>query len=395
MKKKQFKIIIINIYPGNSKFAAGKEGGGQRMVEILKRLQTKYQVEIYSTNYVKKVYRQYGLDKCKYNIVNTKLTFHNKFDLSLISIYLLIKAFLFKNIYRDFNKNQNIIVYSSSDLFWETIPAFILKIKNPKIKWIQIIHHIYPNWNRRCGNKIINFLGYYLQYFSHKMIAKKADLTITINPNNIEPLISRGFKKEKIKLSYNGISLNSINKIKVSPKTINYDGVFLGRLNHSKGVFDLIEIWKKVVKENNQSKLAIIGAGPKEIENQLKLKIKQNKLEKNIFLLGYLKENEKISILKNSKVFVFPSHEEGWGIAISEAMACKLVVVAYNLKNYYPIYKDSIVYIEENDYQLFAKKINLILNNSKLRENLKKSAYNLISQFDWDKISQLEFNLIK
>ena len=365
------------------------------MVEIIKRLQKKCQIEIYSTNYIKKVYCQYGLDKCKYNIVDTKLTFHNKLDLSLISIYLLIKAFIVKKIHNDFDKDQNIIIYSSSDLFWETIPAFILKIKKPKIKWIQVIHHIYPNWNKRSGNKIINFLGYYLQYFSHKIIARKADLIITINPNNIEPLISRGFKKEKIKLSYNGISLDYINKTKISTKTSLYDGVFLGRLNYSKGVMDLVEIWKLVVKKNNQLKLAIIGAGPKEIENQLKLKIKQNKLEKNIFLLGYVEENEKISILKNSKVFVFPSHEEGWGIVISEAMACKLAVIVYNLKNYYPIYKDSIIYIEENNYQLFAEKINFIVNNKKVRDLIVKSGYELISQFDWDKISQLELNLIK
>ena len=76
-------------------------------------------------------------------------------------------------------------------------------------------------------------------------------------------------KKEKIKLSYNGISLDYINKTKIFSKIPSYDGVFLGRLNYSKGIMDLIEIWKRVIKKNSQLKLAIIGAGPKEIEDQL------------------------------------------------------------------------------------------------------------------------------
>ena len=41
-----------------------------------------------------------------------------------------------------------------------------------------------------------------------------------------------------------------------------------------------------------------------------------------------------LSVVKSVLVFVFPSHEEGWGIAICEAMACGLAVVAYDLPAY-------------------------------------------------------------
>ena len=38
--------------------------------------------------------------------------------------------------------------------------------------------------------------------------------------------------------------------------------------------------------------------------------------------------------MKSSKLFIFPSYEEGWGISITEAMACGLAVVCYDLKAY-------------------------------------------------------------
>ncbi|MCD6445585.1 glycosyltransferase, partial [Candidatus Bathyarchaeota archaeon] len=33
----------------------------------------------------------------------------------------------------------------------------------------------------------------------------------------------------------------------------------------------------------------------------------------------------------SSKIFIFPSVFEGWGIAVAEALACGLLVIAYNI----------------------------------------------------------------
>ena len=39
----------------------------------------------------------------------------------------------------------------------DVIPAFLLKVIRPRIRWIQCVFHIYPDWRVRPGSKIKNF----------------------------------------------------------------------------------------------------------------------------------------------------------------------------------------------------------------------------------------------
>lgn len=54
-------------------------------------------------------------------------------------------------------------------------------------------------------------------------------------------------------------------------------------------------------------------------------------MDNHITMLESVPDDYLYSLLKSSKVFVFPSHEEGWGIAVCEAMAAGLPIVAYDL----------------------------------------------------------------
>ena len=124
-----------------------------------------------------------------------------------------------------------------------------------------------------------------------------------------------------------------------------------------------------VVSKREKAQLAIIYAGSKDLELALMKKIKEEKLETNIFMLP-LTGDRALSMVKNSKVFVFPSHEEGWGIAICEAMACGLPVVAYDLPVYREIFKEGIVTVPLNDIKRFSEEVIDLLENDEKRHIL-------------------------
>jgi glycosyltransferase involved in cell wall biosynthesis len=48
-------------------------------------------------------------------------------------------------------------------------------------------------------------------------------------------------------------------------------------------------------------------------------------------------------LLKGCELFVFPSNEEGYGIAIAEAIAADKPVLAYELPHYCEVFNDSLV----------------------------------------------------
>lgn len=303
----------------------------------------------------------------------------------LTYIIRTIKALLF-NIKTD----SYTVLYSTSDFFPDIIPAFILK--NRFNKWISVIHHIYPHYKKRGGNIITNIVAFYLQKLSFYLIKKKSDKIIVVNELIKKDLLTFGFVNEKIIVSSNGINLKYINRIKVS--NTKYDGIYLGRLGYSKGIFDLIKIWKNLCCKNSTARLAIIGIGNKQITKKVTKEIIVNNLQKNIYLLGYLPDNQVYSLLKTAKIFVFPSHEEGFGIAIAEAIACRLPVIAYDLPTYPMTFKKIIFNIPLYDIEKFSELINYLLNNEKKRLEMVKLAFNTIQKYTWEKIAKNELKII-
>ena len=102
--------------------------------------------------------------------------------------------------------------------------------------------------------------------------------------------------------------------------------ISIGRLTKQKNFIFLIECFKEIIKSNPYIKLVIIGEG--EQYSRIKKIIKESKIEKNIFLLGY--QNNVFNYLYNSKGFILPSLWEDPGFVIVEAIFCNVPVLSSN-----------------------------------------------------------------
>lgn len=393
MEQVEINLIIFSLVPQPIGYD-GKSGGTVRLIEILKRLNIANRAKIVfvCTPFMKEYFENAGIS-ADYRIVNSNSTFKNLFSLGIKSV-ILISRFLFSSEPKKIaSLDEKTVIYSSSDLFWEVIPAYYLKLKNKNIKWIQVIHHTYPDWKKRAGNKLINFFGFYLQRFSLWLIKKKSDKIIVLNYLVRDSIVQMGFPPNKIYLSYNGINFDYIDKIEKAQSV--YEGVFLGRLSPSKGISDLIEIWKNVCLDFSTAKLAIIGGSDKKAKLDLIENIKANELDKNIDFLGYLEDHKAFAILKSAKVFLFPSHEEGWGIAIAEAMACGLPVVSWNLPVYKSVFKNYTIQIEENNIKKISGEIVKLLKSDNMRAKIAKRGKEFVKKYSWDSVAKREFEIME
>lgn len=113
-----------------------------------------------------------------------------------------------------------------------------------------------------------------------------------------------------------------------------YDACFTGRIQESKGVEDLIYVWKKVVSVHDDAKLVIMGNSSTKFGLSIKEKVQKLNLEKNILFTGFVDEERKRSILGSSKLFIFPSYEEGWSLSVMEAVKYGCVPVVYDIPAY-------------------------------------------------------------
>lgn len=366
----------------------GMSGGDKRFVEFFKRWQ-KLQIgmQLHTTHQFAEILYNEGVDKI--NIIYSDTEKRNNNGIIRTYIKRTIKSYCnIKNV------KDGDVFYSTTDILPDILPAyFIKKKKKSSVEWKAIIHHIYESYRERPGNKVKNWISCMQQKFALNLMKRHADQVLIESPLVYDYLKEHKWDLSKLVWTSNGVDaelINSVNEINEK-----YEACFLGRLSYSKGIMELPIIWKKVVDKVPTAKLIIMGNGRDEIKTQLKNEIKKYGLEHNIVMTGYLSTDKIYATMKSSKIFLFTSHEEGWGIAIAEAMACGLPVVAYDLPIYRYIFKKKIVTCSfKNVDEMSSQTIDLLQNSDKAADLGKECKKMIFENYSWDAVADREVKLI-
>ena len=129
--------------------------------------------------------------------------------------------------------------------------------------------------------------------------------------------------------------------------------------------------------------LAIIGTDTN-IESVMN-RVREEGLSANIKFLGFLSGISKFEVLKSSKLLVFPSTYESFGMVAAEGMACGLPVVAYALPVYEEIYPAGMIKAKIGDINGLAQGMLDLLCDDSARENLARQALEVSRAFTWEK----------
>ena len=285
------------------------------------------------------------------------------------------------------------VLVTVSDYFCDIIPALALK-RRTDAKWIAWIHHCETDPKERPGNRLVNELTYRMQRWSFKRIAAHADsawINDTLAGDEIERrLLALGMPKSRIRRMQNGIDLAAIGgegiRDQGSGIRSGTDAVMIG-VRPNKGLHDIIPIWQMVQKLCPGTTLTLMGGMSgvaevvKEIE-RLGLPITVFKPEN-----GFLPAADYYAKIKEAKILFAPSHEEGWGIAVCEAMAAGLPIVAYDLPAYRKIYPGAYSAVPCFDHAMFAHAVARILNDPAEYARLQNLGRICASQYDWNAIA--------
>lgn len=100
--------------------------------------------------------------------------------------------------------------------------------------------------------------------------------------------------------------------------------IFLGRLNHDKGIGELYEAFNKLVMECPKSKLLLYGTDEEAYEAKAAAYVNL-KRDENFFYPGLTRKP--FDALQGGDVFVLPTWREGFGSSVIEAQALGLPVI--------------------------------------------------------------------
>jgi len=312
---------------------------------------------------------------------------HYSFSTSFVSFVFMLRALSsLSKVLRKRSELCNSIIFSTSDFISDTAAAFVVKMFSSSATWLAFFYHVTPGPFTRT-EKFSRFLKNMFAYVSQQItliLMKRADI-ILVESGFLSHYLSKylGFKKTKILVASGGFYPEAHEPISTRNKC--FDACFIGRIIDLKGVFDLIQAWKKVVEEFPNAKLAIIGGGGEEEINKLNNLILKADLEKNVYYFGFVSEKEKRKLLKASKLFILPSYEEGIPIVFYEAMYYALPVITYYLPTYNDV-KNEIFSVKKGSIKDLAKAIMYFLRNDNLICEFGTKGKKLAEKHSWNEI---------
>ena len=349
----------------------------------------------YSKNYDPTIINVFGEWNSLKNLLNDKnLNFKNLMNLN---IKLPINGFLKSRIFYTFlslviliplykflrkEKPDYLIIHLI------TVPVLILCFFfNFKTKFILRISG-YPKLN-------------FLRKIFWKLVSKKIYKIFTPTQITKKMLIDNGiFNENKIFLLRDPIisirNLNTLKRQKIS-NDFNHNNYILsiGRLTKQKNFQFLIKAYTLLKKEvMHLPKLIIIGEG--EEKNNLNDKIRENNMEKDIFILGY--KSNVFQYLHKSLFFLLSSSWEDPGFVLVEAAASNKLILSSNVLSgpkEFLYNKSSGFLFEKENIRDFKNKVKYILSNINSKEifinkvNAKKNSKNYTLFFHFKELIKL------
>jgi glycosyltransferase involved in cell wall biosynthesis len=213
--------------------------------------------------------------------------------------------------------NFDVVILDSIHYFYPLLLLRFLKRQNGKV--VTIFHEAWYEY--RMSDAVSPLLSFFMGICIRRLI-RYSDNVISVSDPTTKSLIGNyKVNKDTVVTIPLGIDYSKITDKYPFKDLIErmYDLVFVGRFAAIKRVGDIVDAVLILSKRGKKLEVALIGDGPQ--RRSLEEKIERLGLSKNFHLFGFLEENEKYSIMGNSKLFILPSEREGFSLSTLEAMA--------------------------------------------------------------------------
>jgi len=117
--------------------------------------------------------------------------------------------------------------------------------------------------------------------------------------------------------------------------------------------------------------------------------------DKNIVRLGFISDEDLVSIYNLATVSVLPSLYEGFGLPILEAMSCGCPVVTSKEGSLEEVAGEAAYYVDAYDVESMATGIKDVFNNEGLQIKLREKGLENAQKFSWKKTAEETINAYK
>ena len=319
----------------------------------------------------------------------------DEFDITLLGKKEELQNYSFVNKVKIIESNSNIYSIKEqielfkkipqSDIFWSphyNIPILPIKAKK-RIVTIHDVYHLAFYDNLSLSQKI------YSKFMINQAV-KKSDIVLTVSNFSKKEIIKYTNTNKNIEIIYNGIEKDWISN-DIYPKE-NYI-LYVGNVKPHKNLVRALKAF--LLLKNKNIKFKIVGKKEGFITADTQIDKIAKELGNRVEFTGYVSDDELKKLYQKAKFFLFPSLYEGFGIPPLEAQACGTPVIVSNVASLPEVCQDSTLYCNPYDIYDIKNKMEQLINNETLQEELVQKGFENIKRFSWEKSANKLIKIIE
>ncbi len=231
-----------------------------------------------------------------------------------------------------------------------------------------------------------------IEYFENTFFKniKNSDIIITGSKFTKKEIIEHlHFKDDEVKVIYHGINhrlFKLYHDLDLSfqlPKKFIFSA---GSIEPRKNLLGLLNAYNSL-NEEIKEEYHLVLAGFKGWNNiEIIRLIDSNR--SYIHYLGYIADVELAKVYNLASLFVYPSFYEGFGLPPLEAMACGTPVITSNVSSLPEVGGDAVVYCDPFNVEDIKEKIEMVLSDEKLQQEMIQKGLKRAKEFTWKKSAQ-------
>ena len=305
-----------------------------------------------------------------------------------IKIYWLKGYSFFKNGFMPAIKkivNQYDVIQVNE---YDQISSWMLytKQKRPTVIYHGPYYHQYAKgYNIKCSIFDVLFL---------KLSNYKDVITLTKSEPASEFIKSKGFKNVYtigVGIDEDSFSLGEeVVKCPIEKESSEFRLLYVGKIEERRNVFFLIDVFEKIIAADEHMQLIIVGDGETEYVERFRQRIKDLVEQGRIVYIPRASQKEVALIYKSSKLFIFTSNYEIFGMVLLEAMYFSVPVISSWNGGSSVLIDDGVngFILDTFDVEKWVCKIRYLKENPEQYNLLRKNAYKKISEkFLWDRLA--------
>jgi glycosyltransferase involved in cell wall biosynthesis len=224
--------------------------------------------------------------------------------------------------------------------------------------------------------------------------AKKAARIATVSEYSRQDLLDiYKLPPEKVVVTYNGVESSFTlqpsvpNEAEEVRRRFGVSRDFLlavGSLQPRKNLVRLIRAYARLRSERQDFRPQLVIVGRKLwLASEIFDEVKRQRWADDVILTGYVADEDLPALYRAARAFVYPSLFEGFGLPPLEAMACGTPVVTSDVSSLPEITGDAALLIDPNDERALANALVEVVNNDRLRAELREKGIAQAKKFTW------------